>query len=163
MGEAQLERLVRGWQRGPGVDSRDEGKHTGRNDLLFVKKMWVDEREWPKTKSECCEEAELWWGWGCTDMKVGWLSELCRWVRGACIQCAHLSLATVETGGCWRCPHTWKIKKREQNKKKTWKNVFLHLWATPLYKYQICRTHCLNANKNTPNSIHITVIYTSKT
>ena len=24
---------------GPGVDSRDEGKHTGRNDLLFVKKM----------------------------------------------------------------------------------------------------------------------------
>ena len=30
---------------GPGVDSRDEGKHTGRNDLLLVKKMlWVDER-----------------------------------------------------------------------------------------------------------------------
>ena len=30
----------------PGVDSRDEGKHTGRNDLLFVKKMlWVEERE----------------------------------------------------------------------------------------------------------------------
>ena len=26
----------------PGVDSRDEGKHTGRNDLLFVKKMmWI--------------------------------------------------------------------------------------------------------------------------
>ena len=23
----------------PGVDSRDEGKHTGRNDLLFVWKM----------------------------------------------------------------------------------------------------------------------------
>jgi len=22
----------------PGVDSRDEGKHTGRNDLLFVEK-----------------------------------------------------------------------------------------------------------------------------
>ena len=22
-----------------GVDSRDEGKHTGRNDLLFVEKM----------------------------------------------------------------------------------------------------------------------------
>ena len=44
----------------PGVDSRDEGKHTGRNDLLFVKKMlWVDERVRPKMKSECCEEAEL--------------------------------------------------------------------------------------------------------
>ena len=29
----------------PGVNSRDEGKHTGRNDLLFVKKMmWMDER-----------------------------------------------------------------------------------------------------------------------
>ena len=26
----------------PGVDSRDEGKHTGRNDLLFVEKMmWL--------------------------------------------------------------------------------------------------------------------------
>jgi len=29
----------------PGVDSRDEGKHTGRNNLLFVEKMmWMDER-----------------------------------------------------------------------------------------------------------------------
>jgi len=29
----------------PGVDSRDEEKHTGRNDLLFVAKMmWMDER-----------------------------------------------------------------------------------------------------------------------
>ena len=29
-----------------GVDSRDEGKHTGRNDLLFVKKMmWMSERK----------------------------------------------------------------------------------------------------------------------
>ena len=28
-----------------GVDSRDEGKHTGRKDLLFVEKMmWMDER-----------------------------------------------------------------------------------------------------------------------
>ena len=62
MGEAELERLVRGWRTGPGGDSRDEGKHTGRKDLLFVKKMWVDEREWPKMKSVCCEEAELWWG-----------------------------------------------------------------------------------------------------
>ena len=23
----------------PGVDSRDEGKHTGKNDLLFIEKM----------------------------------------------------------------------------------------------------------------------------
>ena len=29
----------------PGVDSRDEGKHTGSNDLLFVEKMmWMNER-----------------------------------------------------------------------------------------------------------------------
>jgi len=29
----------------PGVDSRDKGKHTGRNDLLFVEKtMLMDER-----------------------------------------------------------------------------------------------------------------------
>ena len=29
----------------PGVDSRDEGKHTGKNDLLFVEKlMWMDEQ-----------------------------------------------------------------------------------------------------------------------
>jgi len=28
----------------PGFDSRDEGKHTGKNDLLFVEKiMWMDE------------------------------------------------------------------------------------------------------------------------
>jgi len=27
------------------VDSRDERKHTGRNDLLFIEKMiWMDER-----------------------------------------------------------------------------------------------------------------------
>ena len=25
----------------PGVDSRDEGKHTGRNDLLFVEKLTI--------------------------------------------------------------------------------------------------------------------------
>ena len=39
--EAELEILVPGRRRGPGVDSRDE-----ENDLLFVKKMmWMDERE----------------------------------------------------------------------------------------------------------------------
>ena len=44
----------------PGDDSRDERKHTGWNDLLFVEKiMWMDERVCSKMKSECCEEAEL--------------------------------------------------------------------------------------------------------
>ena len=29
----------------PAVGSKDEGKHTGRNDLLFVEKMmWMDKR-----------------------------------------------------------------------------------------------------------------------
>ena len=72
LGDADLERLVRGWQReAPGVDSRDEGRHAERNDLLFVEKMmWMDERVWPKMKSECCEEAELWWGYA--DIK-GWV------------------------------------------------------------------------------------------
>jgi len=29
----------------PGVDSRDDEKHTGRNNLLFVEKMmWMDEQ-----------------------------------------------------------------------------------------------------------------------
>ena len=45
--------------------------------LLFVEKMmWMGERVWSKMKSECCEEAELWWGYA--DMKVGWLWGLCR-------------------------------------------------------------------------------------
>jgi len=41
--------------------------------------MWMDEGVWPKMKSECCEETELWWGYA--DMKVGWLWELCRFVH----------------------------------------------------------------------------------
>jgi len=46
LGEAEFERLVRIVDGGkPGVDSRDDGKHTGRNDLLFVEKMvWMDKR-----------------------------------------------------------------------------------------------------------------------
>ena len=45
LGEAELERLVWVDGGGPGVDSREEEMHTGRNDLLFVKKMmWMDER-----------------------------------------------------------------------------------------------------------------------
>ena len=46
LGDAELERSVRGWRVGkPGVDSRNEGKHTGRNDMLFVEKMmWMDEQ-----------------------------------------------------------------------------------------------------------------------
>jgi len=38
-GDSELERLVRCWRGEAGVHSRDEGKHTERNDLLFVEKM----------------------------------------------------------------------------------------------------------------------------
>jgi len=77
LGEPEFERLVRGWRREAGSYSRDEGKHTGRDDLLFVEKMmWMDEQVWPKMKNECCEEAELRWGYA--DMKVGWSWELYR-------------------------------------------------------------------------------------
>ena len=45
LGEAELDRSVRVDGGEPGVDSRDDGKRTGRNDLLFVEKMmWMDER-----------------------------------------------------------------------------------------------------------------------
>jgi len=60
LSEAELERLVRVGGGQLGVDSKAEGKHSGRNDLLFVKMMmWMGEQELPKMKSECCEEAEL--------------------------------------------------------------------------------------------------------
>ena len=61
LGKAELGRLVRGVDGGEsGVDSRDERKHTGKNDLLFAEKMmWMGERMWLMMKSECCEEAEL--------------------------------------------------------------------------------------------------------
>jgi len=45
LGESQLERWVHGWWwEKPGVDSRDEGKPTERNNLLFVEKMNADRR-----------------------------------------------------------------------------------------------------------------------
>ena len=69
--------------------------------------MWMDERVWPKMKSKCYEEAGLWWGYA--DKKVGWLWELCRLVRGACIQCAYLSLASAETEGWEWCDWIWEL------------------------------------------------------
>jgi len=45
MEEMPLKELGEVVDRGkPGVDSRDKGKHTGRNDLLFVEMMWMDEQ-----------------------------------------------------------------------------------------------------------------------
>ena len=43
--ESEMERSVMVDGEKPGVDSKDAGKHTGRNDLLFVEKMmWMGER-----------------------------------------------------------------------------------------------------------------------
>jgi len=39
LGESQLERLVRGWRREAGSWFQRRGKHTERNDLLFVDKV----------------------------------------------------------------------------------------------------------------------------
>jgi len=40
--ESELDRIVRVDGEKPGIDSRDEGKHTGiRNDLLFVEKLMI--------------------------------------------------------------------------------------------------------------------------
>jgi len=38
-GESEMERLVMVDGEKLEVDSRDQGKHTGRNDLLFIEKM----------------------------------------------------------------------------------------------------------------------------
>ena len=46
LGEAELENQFVADGGKPRVGSRDEGKHTGRNALLFVEKMmWMDERK----------------------------------------------------------------------------------------------------------------------
>ena len=73
--ELELERLVRGWRR----EARSWFQRWGEAywKERSVDMMWMDEQVWPKMKSECCEEAELWWGYA--DMKAGWLWELCRW------------------------------------------------------------------------------------
>jgi len=43
--ESEMERSLMVDGEKPGVDSRDAGKHTRRNDVLFVEKMmWMGER-----------------------------------------------------------------------------------------------------------------------
>ena len=49
--ESVLERLVHGWGRE--VDSRDEGKHTGRNDLLYVENAQIT--PWVTVTTVCFE------------------------------------------------------------------------------------------------------------
>ena len=76
LGDVELERLVRGWRREARSWFQRRGEAYWNNDLLFVEKMmWMDERVWPKMKSESREEAERWWGYA--EMKVWWLWELC--------------------------------------------------------------------------------------
>ena len=77
LGEAELERLVSGWWREAGSWLQRRGETYWKEQSAIRREHDVDdERVWPKMKSECCEEAELWWGYA--DMKVGWLWELYR-------------------------------------------------------------------------------------
>ena len=77
LGDAKVERLVRGWRMEAGSWFQRRGEAYWKERSVIGKEDDVDgERVWPKMKSECCEEAELWWGYA--DMKVGWLWELCR-------------------------------------------------------------------------------------
>ena len=92
LGKAELERLMRGWRRGAGSWFQ---KHTGRNGLLFVKKMmWMGERVWPKMKSECCEKAELWWY---SRIKIDRNSVAASSLLRRWHQCAHQLIRLV----CW--------------------------------------------------------------
>ena len=60
LGDAKLERLVRGWRREAGSWFQVREEAYRKEHLLFVEKMIrMEERVWPKMKSECCEEAEL--------------------------------------------------------------------------------------------------------
>jgi len=72
----RLESLVRGWRREAGSWFQRQGEAYWKEWSVIRREDDVDGRErvWPKMKSECCEEAELWWGYA--DMKVGWLWEL---------------------------------------------------------------------------------------
>ena len=77
LGDSKVERLVRGWRREAGSWFQRRGEAYWKEQSVIRREDdVVDERVWPKMKSECCEEAEMWWGYA--DMKVGWLSELSR-------------------------------------------------------------------------------------
>ena len=76
-GWCKIGRSVRGWRRKAGSWFQRRGETYWKEHLLFVEKMvWMDERVWPKMKSECCEEAKL--SGNYADMMVGWLWELCK-------------------------------------------------------------------------------------
>ena len=78
LGDAEVEGLVRGWRR---VGSRDEGKHTGRYDLLFVEKMmWTDgececDQRWRASAARrlnCYEVMQIWRLGGCENFVGKW-------------------------------------------------------------------------------------------
>ena len=77
--DAKVERLVRGWRREAGSWFQRRGEAYWKKRSVIRREDDVDGRA-SVTKdeerlSECCEEAELWWGYA--DIKVGWLWELC--------------------------------------------------------------------------------------
>ena len=82
LGESESKWLVRGWRREAGSWFQRRGEAYWKERSVIRREDDVDGRA--SVTKECCEEAELWWGY--TDIKVVWLWELCRYVRGACIR-----------------------------------------------------------------------------
>ena len=71
LGEAKVERLVRGWRGKPEVGSRDEGKHTGKNDPLFVE----SDQRWRASAARrlnCDEVMQTWRLGGCENFVGKW-------------------------------------------------------------------------------------------
>ena len=100
LGEAELERLVRGWRRRSGSWFQRWGEACWKERSVIRKEDDVDGRA-SVTKDE---ERVLRGGWT--------VVRLCRyegWVRGACIQCAQLSSASVESGGWEWCDWIWEL------------------------------------------------------
>jgi len=69
LGESELERLVRGWRREAGSWFQRRGEAYWKERSVIRREDDVDGRaNVTKMKSECYEEAELWWSYA--DVKV---------------------------------------------------------------------------------------------
>jgi len=69
LGDAELERLVRGWWREAGRWFQRRGEAYWKEWSVIRREDDVDGRASVTKDVECCEEAELWWGYA--DMKIG--------------------------------------------------------------------------------------------
>ena len=74
LGESELVILVHGWWREARSWFQRRGEAYWKERSVIRREDDVDGRANMTKDEECCEDAELWWGY--TDMKVGWLWEL---------------------------------------------------------------------------------------